>query len=249
MLGELDVTLGKILTVESPYFSQEEFIPEAEVLKALTYLYLCNYQKVENIIDEFERKHIPMRKEIKAFIAQYTTDEGKKLYDQAWTTYFSDGDNELNSTLPKALFHRVMRNTELAGVARHLKIMEDELKIIDLQKPKWRDSVGPELKKIIEKDQVMFQKRAGRRFLKELAAQDETLKQLLNQANFIKIDLKEAQKDDFERKAANIDASKLKSKFLVDFATSANLIYWPFNGEFWADELGYYSIIEDSSCK
>jgi len=249
MLGELDVTLGKILTVESPYFDQEEFIPEAQVLKSLTYLYLCNYPKVESIIEKFENKYIPMRKEIKSFIAQYTTDEGKKLYDQAWTTYFEDSDTPLESTLPKALFHRVMRNTELSGVARHLKIMDEELSIIDLQKPKWRDSVGPTLKKIIEKDQLMFHKRAGRRFLKELAAQDETLKQLLNQANFIKIDLKEAQKDDFERKAANIDSSKLQSKFLVDFATSANLIYWPFNGEFWADELGYYSIIEDSSCK
>jgi hypothetical protein len=35
----------------------------------------------------------------------------------------------------------------------------------------------------------------------------------------------------------------------LDFATAATYIYWPFNGEFWSDELGYYHYTERSSCK
>ena len=46
-LGELNVTLGKVLTVESPYFIDTDFIPEAKILKALTYFQLCDYNKVE----------------------------------------------------------------------------------------------------------------------------------------------------------------------------------------------------------
>ena len=35
----------------------------------------------------------------------------------------------------------------------------------------------------------------------------------------------------------------------VDFATSKDIIYWPFNGEFWRDELGYYRYAEHGACK
>jgi hypothetical protein len=34
----------------------------------------------------------------------------------------------------------------------------------------------------------------------------------------------------------------------IDFATSKEIIYWPFNGEFWEDELGYYRYTEQGSC-
>jgi hypothetical protein len=35
----------------------------------------------------------------------------------------------------------------------------------------------------------------------------------------------------------------------LDFATASEFIYWPFNGEFWQDELGYYKYTEQGSCK
>jgi hypothetical protein len=35
----------------------------------------------------------------------------------------------------------------------------------------------------------------------------------------------------------------------TDFAVSREIIYWPFNGEFWDDELGYYQYTEQSSCQ
>ena len=34
----------------------------------------------------------------------------------------------------------------------------------------------------------------------------------------------------------------------VDFATDPTIIYWPFNGEFWVDELGYYRYTERGAC-
>jgi hypothetical protein len=38
------------------------------------------------------------------------------------------------------------------------------------------------------------------------------------------------------------------SGMTLDFATSVEFIYWPFNGEFWEDELGYYRYTEQGSC-
>ena len=247
-LGELNVTLGKVLTVESPYFTESDFIPEAKILKALTYFQLCDYNKVEKIINEFDATYQPMRSEITEFLADYETVEQRKLADQAWNRYFGP-DADGNTVLPQAFFARVLKNQDLAGVVRHLEMMDEEISRIDSEKPQWRDTVGVQLKKVIEKDKRTYEKRAGRLLIAEMQVQNEMLASLLSQSQIVGFEVVDAQRLDYEYKASNFEALTDQSKFDVDFATSPDLIYWPFNGEFWADELGYYNYTEQSSCQ
>ena len=247
-LGELNVTLGKVLTVESPYFIDTDFIPEARILKALTYFQLCDYNRVEAIINDFDATYKPMKDEITSFLADYETKEQRRLADQAWNRYFGD-EVDGNTVLPQAFFSRLLKNQDLAGIVRHLEMMDDELQRIDSEKPQWRDTVGVQLKKIIEKDKMIYEKRAGRMLLVEMQRQGDMLSSLLSQSQIIGFEVVDAQRLDYEYKASNFDALNDESKFDVDFATSPDLIYWPFNGEFWADELGYYNYTEQSSCK
>ena len=53
---------------------------------------------------------------------------------------------------------------------------------------------------------------------------------------------------DYAYKAENTDLINT-SVASLNFATSVDFIYWPFNGEFWEDELGYYNYTEQGSCK
>ena len=160
MQNNLNDTLGQLLTVRSGFFNEDEFNPEATVLRALTYFNLCEYKKVEKLLLGFENTYRPMQSEMRDFIDQYRTSEGRKLADQAWDTYFGDNRRQ-DTTLPKSLFNRVLRNKELGGLVRHLDIMIEEEALIDQQKPRWRDSIGPYLKKIIETDRQRYQRRAG----------------------------------------------------------------------------------------
>jgi tetratricopeptide (TPR) repeat protein len=248
MMGQLNVTLGKVLTVESPFFSSTEFIPEATILQALTYFNLCEYSRVERIITDFEAEYKPMKQELTSFLGDFETKEQRKLADQAWRRYFDD-ENNGNTLLPQSFFSRVLRNTDLSGIVRHLEIMDTELQRIDSQKPQWRDTIGNHLKKIIEKDQIRYEKRAGRLLIAEMEKQNLMLIELLSQAQIIAFEVVDAQRLDYEFKASNLEALNDQSKFNIDFATSADFIYWPFNGEFWSDELGYYNYTEQGSCK
>jgi hypothetical protein len=47
---------------------------------------------------------------------------------------------------------------------------------------------------------------------------------------------------------ANPDLLDLSNAMDLDFATAVDFIYWPFNGEFWRDELGYYHYTEQGAC-
>ena len=126
-------------------------------------------------------------------------------------------------------------------------MMRQEIKRINEQDPRWKDSVGNPLLNIIAEDELRYQKIAGRMLVNEMSAQKENITYLITQAGLINLDLSEAKIKEYKKKA-NIDAVNFEDKFNVNFATSSSFIYWPFNGEFWADELGYYKI-KHGSCR
>jgi tetratricopeptide (TPR) repeat protein len=247
MRNDLNLTLGQVLTVQSPFYSEDEFVPEATILRALTYFNLCEYNEVERLLIQFEETYRPMYKEMKAFVQSYASREGKKLADQAYDTYFTSFPRE--SVLPKAVFNKVLRNRDLAALVRHLEMMEGEKALIDAQKARWRDGLGGHLKKVLEADRQRYKRRAGLLFLSEMAQLTAYMGDLLAQSEIVRFEVVDAQRVDYEYRMNNIDILDSADLREVDFATSVDKVYWPFNGEFWADELGYYHYTEQGSCK
>jgi tetratricopeptide (TPR) repeat protein len=243
---DLNRTLGLLLTVESPYFSSGEYLPEVTLLRALTYFNLCEYGEVERILIDFDKRYAPQKAELEAFLDQYKTDEGRKLADQAFETYFENKKTE--SQLEVALFARVLRNRELSAHVRSLDSMDAEVALIDAQKALWKDTVGDGLKQIIEADRLRYKKQAGRVLLQELLEQYRVLADLLIQSEVVRFEVVDAQRQDYEFKMQNPDVAA-GDEARVDFATDPKRIYWPFNGEFWRDELGFYKYAEHGACK
>jgi tetratricopeptide (TPR) repeat protein len=246
MMTRLNDTLGMLLTIRSGFFKNDQFVPEATVLRALTYFNLCEYETVEKILLDFEDTHRPMNTEMTEFVGQYASKEGKKLADQAWDTYFGP-DAKTDTVLPKSFFNKVLRNRDLAGIVRHLELMEHEEELISKQKDRWQDAMSPYLRKVIESDRQRYKRRAGLLLLKEMARQSNKIADLLTQSEIVRFEVVDAQRVDYAYKASNVDVTSAAEQS-IDFATAVDFIYWPFNGEFWEDELGYYSYTEEGAC-
>jgi hypothetical protein len=246
MVQDLNQALGLLLTVNSPYYSMQEFIPEVEILRALTFFNLCEYDEVERQLDDFDSKYSPMVSELEAFLEPYKSKEGRKLADQAFDAYFEKG--KADSRLNAAMFARILRNRDLSSLVRHLDMMDEEVAQVDAQKAAWRDTVGEGIKRVIQKDRQRYKRKAGLYLLRELAYQYEHMNDLLFQAETIKFEVVDAQRLDYEFKMGNPDVSS-EDEAPVDYATDPYTIYWPFNGEFWKDELGYYEYTERGICQ
>lgn len=246
MLNDLNKSLGLLLTVRSPFFREDEFLPEATVLRALTYFNLCEYERVEKILLGFEDDYRPMYEEMRDFVEQYSGNEGKKMADQAWDAYF--GRERRETVLPKAVFDRILRNQDLQGVVRHLELMDAEQALVDGQKAQWADTLGPYLKEILEKDRERLKRRAGILMLREMARQANFLNEQLTQSEIIRFEVVDAQRVDYQYKASNVELQDSAGSVDLDFATAVDWMYWPFNGEYWSDELGYYEYTEQGSC-
>lgn len=246
ILTDINESLGLLLTVRSPYFGDRDFIPEADVLRALGFFNMCDWGETERLLNRYDQTYKPVREELKTFLAQYSSEEGKKLADQAYDTYFVNTHER--STLPRSIFARALRSRDLSGLVRHMDLMDQEIALIDLQKGVWKDSVGNHLKEVIEKDRMRYKQRAGQLLLQGLAEQYNVLNELQSQADIIRFEVVDAQRVDYQYKAAQPQVESADEK-VIDFATSKDIIYWPFNGEFWQDELGYYKYTEKSQCK
>jgi len=246
MQNDLNLTLGLLLTVRSPYFSDEEFNPETTILRALTFFNFCQHKEVEKILLEFEGDYAPMKAEMKTFLDQYGSEEGRKLSDQAYEAYFEKKHGD--SKLSKALFIRILRNNDLADLVHHLDLLEEEEALIDAQKSVWKDSVGTHLKKVMAEDRERYKRRASLVLIQEMSDEYKRLNDLTTQSEIIRFEVVDAQRLDYEYKMQNPEVESAADK-KIDFATSREVTYWPFNGEFWKDELGYYRYTEEASCE
>lgn len=246
MLNDLNKSLGLLLTVRSPFFRNDMYEPESTVLRALTYFNLCEYKEVERILINFEDGYRPQYEEMRSFVEGYSSKEGRKIADEAWDAYF--GREKRDSVLPKGFFNRILHNQDLVGVVRHLEVMDQEEALIDEQKDRWKQSLSPYLKQILEQDRQRLKRRAGLLLLSEMASQANYLNDKLTQSEIIRFEVVDAQRVDYSYKASNVELADSASALDLDFATAVDFIYWPFNGEYWADELGYYQYTEQGSC-
>ena len=78
-----------------------------------------------------------------------------------------------------AFFNKVLRNRDLAGLVRHLEIMNAEEQLISKQKDRWQAAMGPYLAKVIEADRQRYKRRAGILLLREMARQSNKIADLL----------------------------------------------------------------------
>jgi len=246
--GDLNRTLGLVLTVEAPYFEESKFIPDLTILRALTFFNLCDWNETERLLQNFEKTYRPVQEEIDAVLGKYLADKSARdLWDQAFDRYF--GPNPEPTTLDQAMFGAILRNRDLAAIVDHLTLMDVEMEQIKLRPAQWRDNVGAHLIEIMQQDRLAYKKRAGGELLRELKKQGDGLKDLLLQSEVIRFEVSDAQAADYAYRAKNLDDLESGGRAVVNYSTNPDNIYWPFNGEFWRDELGYYRYAEKNQCR
>ena len=69
------------------------------------------------------------------------------------------------------------------------------------------------------------------------------------QAEVIRFEVSDAQAADYAYRAKYLDDLESGGRQVVNYSTNPDNIYWPFNGEFWRDELGYYRYAEKNQCR
>jgi tetratricopeptide (TPR) repeat protein len=244
MAGDYPRALGNIHTIEAPYFPGS-FYPEAQILKAVIYFSNCNYEAATTVVARFNKKYQPLRKELNKVLQKLKGDEeGAFKFLLAVRDGTADLDPAIKGIVENALSDRqVLRNIE------YVKVLDDELGRFKKAPPQFQSSgLGQQVQDALKLARGIAVKNAGKlaksRYVRNLDDLDEHLRN----GEKILIDITAAQRNLLDEKLAQGRVSKAESKIFGVVKPDEEHLLWPYQGEYWRDELGFYRQVVESAC-
>lgn len=245
--GHENRALGHIMTLESPFFDETYWMPEMEILKALIYYRICEYDEVGLVLDEFEAEYGPVVDEIKGFVKTYADRELPP--EHAYKTIYGKR-SDYYEKLPLAVYSYIEMDQTFMGPHLHVIQIEKEIEMVRGMKPQWKSSpAGEAVTERLLGDRERYMKRSGIVLVNKLNDVRKTLEGLMGQSALIRFEVASGEYRKYTKMFRNPDAVDIYEKLEFEFATNPEYTYWPFNNEFWSDELGYYIFTEKGSCE
>jgi len=248
-VGQYEQALGNLITLSSPFF-REEYFPEALILKAVIYYENCRYRESNIILQDFERTYLPVHDQLESLV--------KKNMDAS--EYYSvladvqkknkegleknETDLILERILRLALTDQDLRKTndsilELEGEMDAFANRADTFKYSELSKS-LLDDLKVQRTSLIAKAGIM----AKGKLETELVA----LKQLLANGLRIKFETTTKEKEFLEEQLKAGGRTAIVKKYKYSVAVQDDQLYWPYEGEYWRDELGTYQYTMTKGC-
>ncbi len=246
--------LGNMHALHSPYY-EDFYIPESLLLRSLVYMYICQYEEMEKTLDLFEKIYQPVRKDLVDIIKGYkTTDKYYKEVEKiilGFDKYKKDMGIRKNSGIPFIVARKIMRETDFAKSYDYIKMIDHELKLISEKSSKWRSSpLGMYAKKVLATRAERARENTGVLVKKYVVDIHRDLLELFKQHDFARFEMLNGKKDQMKKKMLKPDAEeKEQEEEDRSFYIQNGYEYWPFQGEYWLDEIGNYYYLGKSRCE
>jgi len=231
--------LGTLYSSDAPFFSGR-FNPEAVMLRALVYYWMCRYEDSRVILNLFNEYYAPAVRNLDEFLARQNLDGDRayELFENVLTGVSSeslgmDRDLLLSATRSPAVVDARLRLATLLEERNRLRSVgvygtTRGLGVIGRRLDRQINRVRSEL---------------GQSYLLELEFIKENFADLRYQLSFLSVELLMSQKEQLQGRQLHAE-----SRFHVDSET-ARRTTWSRNaqswrggqmGEFWWDEVGFY---------
>jgi hypothetical protein len=239
--GEDEKALGNLLTLHAPFF-QNRFFPESFVLKAVVMYENCRYADARASLAEFQQRYQGVHDGLAEILSRLPT-------PQAASDLILRGPVALQNSVPAAAREEVARveqDADVRGVAEAAAQLAREIDSIDGRPEPFRNSaliarVAP----LARKARVQLLEVAGRRLISRLDAERAELRELLGQSLRLSFEIAGREKDLAADPGSALTAQPRRDPPQV----SDDEELWPFQGEYWRDELGSYRYELGQRCK
>lgn len=248
-IGQYEQALGNLITLSSPFF-RDEYFPEALILKAVIYYENCRYAESTAIIREFERRYKPVydalddltRKNMEA--ADYyavLADIQKK--NRAAAKAGQSPDIILERVLKLALSDKDLKNTNESIIE-----LENELESERSHPSLNNTDLAKHLQDLLKKQRSALIQKAGLMAKAKLEQEQNELRTLLGNGERIKFETTTKEKEFLEEQLQAGGRRAIVKQYKYSVAVNDDQLYWPFQGEFWRDELGTYQYTLTKGC-
>jgi tetratricopeptide (TPR) repeat protein len=241
-IGDYEKSLGNLLTLQSPYF-KDEYYPESYVLKAIIYYENCRYPESRKVLETFSGLFEPVYDELSRITAAPQPPQAYyELLDPAGSRPGGMSGKVRKLTVGDQNIRRLEESIrELEGEVDHR---------LGGLTPAFRSSaLAKRLQQKLAAAKASMVEEAGARARAKLEYERDGLRALLAQALRIQIEVSRKERDALEGSLAKGSQVEVVRDLKYSTAVSDEHLYWPYEGEFWRDELGTYSYTLTKGCK
>ncbi|MBO9667318.1 MAG: hypothetical protein J7501_10960 [Bdellovibrio sp.] len=240
--------LSNFQTLHSAYY-EDFYMPESLLLRAIVYLYICKYDEMEKVLNLFENTYGPVRTKIGDFIKS-TNDANAYYLEVEKANIIKTTDKAANLRLPYIVVRNVMDQGDVKRSMHYLTRLNQEKRRVE-NSPSFRASaLGQYSLKILANRSKNTKFAIGDMVKAHLLNMRVELRDLYEQAGFIRYEMINGRKETVKKKIAGKDlGDQIDDKVDRQFYIENGFQYYPFQGEFWLDEVGNYHYLGKQSCE
>lgn len=235
-IDDFNGSLALLYSLDTPFFDQW-YYPEADLLRIYSTFLMCKFPEAESEIKLFSQKYQGLHDEL----ASWGGKSAKDHFD-AVRAFREKGET---SGLPVAILRPFGEEERFGDSLAAVQSAEDELaRLKNVAANPFSERARAWVK--ARRDALIDAE--GQRVADRLAYQRRQLKEMLTNSQIFVVDILRMKTQLYEQAAAlgkMPDAARTVGR---DERLRKGWREWPFEGEIWADELGYYRVVATPEC-
>ena len=246
MAGDYRRALGNIHTIESPYFPNS-FYPEADILKAVSYFTICQYEDATTVVARMKKKYEPIKKELEAVLNRFKGEGGEQQFFQ-FLKEVRSGKANLSPVI-RPVVESALSDRQLLKNLEYVRVLDEEDGRFKKAPASFRNSpIGNDVTDALNLARDLAIRNAGTLARERYQRNLDELNEHLRDASKILIDITANERNKLDQAVVTGQLSKEESEVFGVVKPDDEHVLWYFNGEYWRDELGYYRQVVVSKC-
>ena len=249
--GQFRSALSNFHSLHSAYYD-DFFQPESLYLRGLVYLYICRYDELATTLEIFDRIYKPVFRIMKNFSNAPVESFYRELAKVQNNFDILKGNKVVrkNLALPFFVTRSILKEGDVKRGMHYVHRLEEEKRRIETQPAVWRASgIGRAARAAIDKRIEATRQDIGRMAKNHMNKMVADLDDINQQVGFLQIEMISGKKEVVKKELVGkgyeqrVDDDTDRSYFVQN-----GYDYWPFQGEYWLDEIGNYQYVGVRAC-
>lgn len=242
--------LSNFQSLHSTYY-EDAYIPESLLLRSIIYLYICKYDEMEKVLTLFETQYNPIRAQLNSFLRSNNASASFfNELDKAQKAFKTEEEKK-KLRLPYTVLKHVLNEGDVKRGFQYLTRLSEERRVIEENAALRNSSLGQYAVKILTNRVKNTKLTIGDMGKAHLLNVRMELRDLNEQAGFIRYEMINGQKESMKKKLSdkNLPQGQINENVDKTFYVENGYEYYPFQGEYWLDEVGNYHYLGQQSCE
>ncbi len=242
LADEYSRAMGNIHTLFSPYFD-DAYYPEALVLKAVIFFSACQVDNAEAMIFQFHERYDPVQAELQSTLGQF--EDNQQFFD--FLQRVRAGEANLSPRIRGVVSSALSDRTLLRHV-EYVRLLEAEEARLNQAPSEFKDSsLGSRILQDIFVAKSFAIDQTGDLARGRYNRLIDDLNELMNQVDTVELEIATFQRGQLSQEMQEQQTQVARSGGL-NVEVDEEHQMWPFDGEYWRDELGFYRQQVTSQC-